>query len=141
MLASLSGTIIVVNALYLVLRLADLVISGKTLLMFTSGVYSVMFWIEIAAFAAPIVMFASPRRRARFSTMFQASILLVLSGALYRFDTYLVAYNPGPNWTYFPNLPELIITLGAIAFEIALYVYIVKRFPILAGVPAARSAQ
>ena len=140
MLTSLSGTIIVVNALYLVLRLADLVISGKTLLMFTSGLYSVMFWIEIAAFAAPIVMFANPRRRAKFGTMFQASILLVLAGALYRFDTYLVAYNPGPNWTYFPNLPELIITLGAIALEIALYVYIVKRFPILAGVPAARSA-
>jgi len=140
MLTSLAGTIMVVNAIYLVLRLADLVISGKTLMMFTSGIYSVMFWIEIAVFAAPIVMFANRRRREKFGTMFRASILLVLAGALYRFDTYLVAYNPGPNWTYFPNLPELLITLGVIALEIALYIFIVKRFPILAGVPAARSA-
>ena len=140
MLTSLAGTIMVVNAIYLVLRLADLVISGKTLMMFTSGIYSVMFWLEIAVFAAPIVMFADRRRREQFGTMFRASILLVLAGALYRFDTYLVAYNPGPNWTYFPNLPELLITLGVIALEIALYIFIVKRFPILAGVPAARSA-
>jgi Ni/Fe-hydrogenase subunit HybB-like protein len=141
MLTSLSGAMIVVNALYLAIRLIDIVISGKTMLMFNQGIYSLMFWLEIILFAAPIVMFANPQRRARFSTMFQASILLVLSGALYRFDAYLVAYDPGPNWSYFPNLPELLITLGAIALEIAVYVYIVKRFPILAGVPAARSAQ
>jgi len=141
MLTSLSGAVIVVNALYLAIRLLDIVISGKTLLMFNQGIYSLMFWLEIILFAAPIVMFANPQRRARFSTMFQASILLVLAGALYRFDSYLVAYNPGANWTYFPNLPELLITLGAIALEIAVYIYIVKRFPILAGVPAARSAR
>jgi Ni/Fe-hydrogenase subunit HybB-like protein len=141
MLMSLSGAMIVVNAIYLVVRLGDIVISGKTLLMFNQGVYSLMFWIEIALFAAPIVMFANRQRRARFSTMFQAAILLVLAGALYRFDSYLVAYNPGANWAYFPNVPELLITLGAIALEIATYIYIVKRFPILAGVPAARSAQ
>jgi Ni/Fe-hydrogenase subunit HybB-like protein len=140
MLTSLSGAVIVVNALYLAIRLLDIVISGKTLLMFNQGIYSLMFWLEIILFAAPIVMLANRERRARFSTMFQASILLVLAGALYRFDAYLVAYNPGANWTYFPNLPELLITLGAIALEIAVYVYIVKRFPILAGVPAAKSA-
>jgi len=141
MLTSLSGVVIVVNALYLAIRLLDVVISGKTLLMFNQGIYSLMFWLEIILFAAPIVMFANPQRRARFSTMFQASILLVLAGALYRFDAYIVAYNPGAHWNYFPNLPELLITLGAIALEIAVYIYIVKRFPILAGVPAARSAR
>lgn len=141
MLTSLAGAMILVNALYLAIRLIDIVISGKTLLMFTSGVFSLMFWLEIVLFAAPIVLFANPARRARFSTMFQASILLVLAGALYRFNSYLVAYNPGANWTYFPNLPELLITLGAIALEIAVYIYIVKRFPILAGVPAAKSAR
>jgi Ni/Fe-hydrogenase subunit HybB-like protein len=141
MLTSLSGAVIVVNALYLAIRLLDIVISGKSLLMFNQGVLSLMFWIEIAVFAAPIALLANRERRGRFSTMFQASILLVLAGALYRFDSYLVAYNPGANWTYFPNLPELLITLGAIALEIAVYIYIVKRFPILAGVPAARSAR
>jgi Ni/Fe-hydrogenase subunit HybB-like protein len=65
----------------------------------------------------------------------------MLAGAVYRFDAYLTAYNPGPNWSYFPNLPELLITFGVIALEIALYIYIVKKFPILAGVPAKESAQ
>jgi Ni/Fe-hydrogenase subunit HybB-like protein len=64
----------------------------------------------------------------------------MLAGSMYRFDTYIVAYNPGPNWNYFPSLPELLITLGVIGFEIALYVFIVKRYPILAGQRPTESA-
>jgi Ni/Fe-hydrogenase subunit HybB-like protein len=64
----------------------------------------------------------------------------MLAGAMYRFDAYIVAYNPGPNWNYFPNLPEFLITLGVVALEIALYIFIVKRYPILGGVRAAEAA-
>jgi Ni/Fe-hydrogenase subunit HybB-like protein len=69
------------------------------------------------------------------------SILLMLAGAVYRFDAYITAYNPGPNWNYFPNLPELLITLGVIALEIALYIFIVKKYPILGGASAVEAAK
>ena len=36
---------------------------------------------------------------------------------------------------------ELLITLGVVAFEIMLYIIIVKRYPIIAGVRAAESAE
>jgi Ni/Fe-hydrogenase subunit HybB-like protein len=47
-----------------------------------------------------------------------------------------VAYNPGENWSYFPTVLELLITLGVVAFEVFLYIVIVKRYPILGGVRA-----
>ncbi len=138
MLKSLAGVMIIVNVLYLALRFGDIILSGKTGMMFTSGFYSVVFWIEIALFVAPIVMFTRSRS---FQTLLTGSILLMLAGAMYRFDAYLTAFNPGPNWNYFPNLPELLITLGVIALEIALYIFIVKKYPILGGASAVEAAK
>ncbi len=132
---------VVVLGLFLLLRFADIFVSGKAGLMFTSGMLSVMFWIEIALFAIPMVMLMRAKDRANFGTIFKASILIMLAGALYRFDTYIVAFNPGENWSYFPTTLELLITFGAIALEIFLYIFIVKRYPILSDTKAAGTAQ
>ena len=44
-------------------------------------------------------------------------MVVALAGAVYRFDTYLVAFNPGPGWHYFPSVPEMFISFGLIAIE------------------------
>ena len=59
--------------------------------------------------------------------------LVLLAGTMYRFDAYIVASNPGPGWTYFPTLPEILITVGLVALEVLVYILLVKRFPILSG--------
>jgi Ni/Fe-hydrogenase subunit HybB-like protein len=140
MLVSLSKAMVFVLGLFLLLRFADIIVSGKTMLMFTSGMLSVMFWIEIALFAVPMVMLMKAKELLTFTTIFRASVLIMLAGGLYRFDTYLTAFNPGENWSYFPTTLELLITLGVIAFEVFLYVFIVKRYPILSGTRAAQAA-
>ncbi len=140
MLISLSGAMVVVLGLYLLLRFADIIISGKFGLMFTSGFLSFMFWLEIALFAIPMVMLMRAKDRANFGTIFKASMLIMLAGALYRFDAYIVAFNPGRNWSYFPTTLEILITLGTVAFEVFLYIVIVKRYPILSGTRAAQAA-
>ena len=65
--------------------------------------------------------------------MFRAAVLIAVAGTLYRFDAYLVAFNPGPGWSYFPTVPEIAITIGLVALEILVYILLVKRFPILGG--------
>ena len=59
-----------------------------------------------------------------------------LGGALFRFDTYLVAFNPGPGWHYFPSVQEIFVTLGLVALEIAIYIALVRQFPLLGALPA-----
>ena len=47
--------------------------------------------------------------------------------------TIVVAFTPGANWSYFPSVPEIVITVGLVAFEVLAYIVIVRTFPILAA--------
>jgi len=138
MLMSMSKAMAVVLGLFVIIRFADIIISGKTGLMFGANLMSAMFWIEMLLFIVPMIALL---RAKEFACVLNASILMMLGGALYRFDAYIVAYDPGANWSYFPSLAELLITLGVVALEIFLYIVIVKRYPILSGAHAAGSAQ
>ena len=140
MLTSLSGAMVFVVSAYLILRFADLVISGKLALMFSSGWLSIVFWAEIALFAIPVFLLASKERRSHFPVMLKAAMLLMLAGAFYRFNAYITAYRPAPGQHYFPSFLEIFITLGVIALEISMYYFIVKRYPILGGAAAEKSA-
>lgn len=133
MLASLSGVTSGILFLFVAVRFVDLFLRGRGPLLLNEGYYSVMFWLETILFLAPAIMLAGSRGRARIGTMFRASVMIAVAGSLYRFDSYLVAFNPGPGWSYFPSVPETVITLGLVAMEIMVFIMLVKSFPILSG--------
>jgi Ni/Fe-hydrogenase subunit HybB-like protein len=125
------GTVVAYFSLgYVVLRLADVFYRGA--FAGASGGFIALFALELALFVVPAVVMLTDLRK-NPGVLFGSAFALILGGALYRFDTYLVAYNAGANWTYFPSVTELMITFGLVATEIAVYVFIVKKFPILAG--------
>jgi Ni/Fe-hydrogenase subunit HybB-like protein len=131
MLARLGKAMIPAISLYLALRLIDLAIRGQIGALFALDLYSVMSLLEMALFAAAIVLLSSEARRRRLGTLFRAAMLLILAGGLYRFDTYLVAFRPGAYWSYFPSVTEMLITVGLVSGEVMIYVLIVKLFPII----------
>lgn len=112
--------------LFVVARVIDLIVRGNIGLALRLDFFSTFFWIENLLFVLPLLMGTK--------NLFRSALVLVLAGALYRFDTFLVAFDPGPGWHYFPSVQELLISIGLVAIEIALYVVIVKRFPIMSGV-------
>jgi Ni/Fe-hydrogenase subunit HybB-like protein len=85
-------------------------------------------------FAAPAFLLFQERARRSLALQFQGALLLLAAGALYRIDAYLVAFQPGPGFAYFPSVGELAITLGLVATETVAYLVVVRRFPILGGV-------
>ena len=127
--------------LFLAIRLVDLVLRGRLGQMVSLDIYALMFWVETLCLLLPAVMLMNRQRRQNLGYLFRAAIMLILAGTLYRFDTYLVAFMPGEQFSYFPTVPELFITFGLIAIEILLYVALVRRFPILAGRPATAEAE
>jgi Ni/Fe-hydrogenase subunit HybB-like protein len=133
MLAGLAGAIVPVQLAFVVIRVVDLAWRGDLGLLFAGDLRSIMAWVEFVLFLAPVAMLISPVRRRDLSHLFRAALVMMFAGAVYRFDTYLVAFTPGPHWSYFPSVAEMLITVGLIAFEILAYVAIVKTFPILAG--------
>ena len=135
MLAGVGFAMLPLLGLYLGIRLIDLAVRGQFAALFAFDLYSVMSLIELALFAAAGVMLATDRLRRDAGNLFRAAMLLVLAGALYRFDVFLVAFQPGPNWSYFPSVTEILVTSGLVAGEIAGFIVLIKLFPIMAGEP------
>ena len=135
-LASMSGIMVVVLFLFLGLRIVDIALRGRLELVARLDFFSGMFLLETALFLAPALLLLSRERRRNPGIELISAILMMLAGALYRFDTFLVGFRPGPGWSYFPTIPEMAVTFGFVAFEVLAYLFIVKKFPILhAGPP------
>jgi Ni/Fe-hydrogenase subunit HybB-like protein len=138
MLAALAAAIVPLQVVFVALRLIDLAVQGRIGLLVAGDARSVLATIEFVLFLAPVVMLASSRRRRDLGHLFRAALVMIFAGALYRFDTYLVAFVPGAHWAYFPSVPELLITVGLVAGEVLAYIAIVRRFPILVKEQAVR---
>jgi Ni/Fe-hydrogenase subunit HybB-like protein len=134
MLAKLSKVALGVGAFWAIFRVAEVAWSGELGLI--AGPKGLWFVLEVALHLAAVVVLASAARRASAVWQARAGMLLVLAGTLYRVNSYLVAFQPGAHFSYFPALPEMAITIGFFAAEIAIYIWAVRRFPILAGHPA-----
>lgn len=137
MLAGLARATAPVLGGFVLLRIADLLWRGQIARAFAFNRYAAAFWAEGALCVAGLVMLLQRDRVRDLGHLFRAAMLIMLGGGLYRFNTYLVAYRPGDDVSYFPSVPEFTITLGLVAFEILAYVAIVKIFPILSGAPRA----
>jgi Ni/Fe-hydrogenase subunit HybB-like protein len=133
MLASLSRAIVVVLALWLAIRLLDLVLRGQVGAMFNAGYQSFWLWVELLLAAAPLAMLLVKSRLRDAGWLFGAALLAVVGGTLYRFNAYLTAFDPGVQYTYFPTVPEIVITVGMLALELTAFIWLVKTFPILSG--------
>jgi len=122
-----------------VFRVAEVAIAGK--LGYLASGYGIAFIGEVGLLVLGAAILLSESRRNQAVWQVRAAIILLVGAALHRVNTYLVAFNPGSNYSYFPAVPELLITFGVIAAEVAIYVAVVKTFPILQGrVPAKASS-
>lgn len=135
MLTSLAGVMVGVLTTLVGMRLVDLISRQRIGLAFTPDRYALFFWLEMAAFITPAILLAPRNRRRDPGIQFLSALMMMVAGTLYRFDVFLVGFNPGPQFSYFPSAFEILVTLGLIAVEVAAYLAIVKRFPILSGAP------
>jgi len=123
---------------WLVLRWADLFARDAVPLAFVGSTKVLMFWIENALFLAAALVFITPAGRASPRASLLAAVALLAGGSLYRLDAYLVGYEPVTNWSYFPSVPELMVSIGVISLEILLYLVFIKTLPVLHGDAAHR---
>ncbi len=123
---------------YLIVRVGGLVVRGAIREAFRFSPESLCFWVEMGSFIAPLILLATPASRHNAGKLFGAAVLLILGGFMLRINGFLVGYETGDGWHYFPSLPELTLTVGLISFEILAYIILVKFLPVLPAVkPAA----
>jgi Ni/Fe-hydrogenase subunit HybB-like protein len=129
----------VMSAAFLVVRFADLALRGVLPDVFELRPLTVMFWLETALFAAPVVLLLGPAG-ARPRRFFLAAMAMAFGGMLYRIDAYLVAYDTGAGWHYFPSMGELSVTIGLVAFEILAFIIAIRVLPVLPRMGRAQAA-
>jgi len=131
MLNPMARVMLGIMAFYLLVRFADLIARGVLRLAFQPDFIALTFWIENACFIAPFLLIRSVEARRNPARLFLAGIAVMLGGILLRLNGFLIAFDTGPGWTYFPSVPELLVTIGIFAAEVLGYIVITRRFPVL----------
>jgi len=134
LLGKLSVTMIPLMIVFFIIRFADLIWRSQLGHLFDDALLGWFFVVENLLLLIPVFMLASATNRSKPTTLFWAASSMILGGALYRFDTFLVAFNPGPGFHYFPSASEIMITVGIIAVEIMAYLIFIKKLPVLSVV-------
>lgn len=120
---------------YVAIRLVDLAWAGKLSLLLAFDGYALLFLVEMALFVGTSLALLNRGLVRRTVWLVRLAIGAVVAGALYRFSVFLIAYTPVTGQSYFPAVPEILVTAGLIAVEVMIYLALVKTFPILHGRP------
>lgn len=116
---------------YLVLKFGELVIANEVDLLFSSGIYSLLFWAEVLFGAAlPIGLFASKRVRASRAASLLGALLIMGGVILNRFDVTWFAMAPVGGQTYTPHWMEVALLVGVVAGLVTAYGLIARYFPV-----------
>ena len=135
-LSGLAALIPFVTVIWLSVVIGDLVYRGQVAAALKGDFYSGWFMAEflLVASGSLLLFFKKLRKSPRW--LFTSASLIVLGGALYRFNVYLIGFNPGQGWRYFPSFAEVMITVGIVALEVLGYKVFVALFPVLPNTSA-----
>jgi Ni/Fe-hydrogenase subunit HybB-like protein len=120
-----------VLSVFLVVRFGDLLIRGALRHAFSLNFTAFAFWVEIACFVAPLWIIGSEAARRMPARLFLSGVAIMLGGIFMRLNAFLIGYQTGDGFNYFPAFPELMVTVGMFALEVLGYIIITRRFPVL----------
>ena len=132
-LSELGGLLSMMCFFFLAVRFGDLAWRGQLGAAFRFDRMSLVFLIEIALILVPAVVLRDRFARETPRTLLNMSILACLGGMFYRFVPTTIAFHPAPGSSYFPSVPELLISVGYIALGICGFGVTVKYFAVLPG--------
>jgi Ni/Fe-hydrogenase subunit HybB-like protein len=119
---------------YLIVRFADLLVRGALGTIFEMNIEGFMFIIETALFIVPLALLSKSENRRQPAKLFAAACFLIMGGFILRINSFLIGYETGSGWHYFPSIPEIMVSVGMIAFEILAYIVLVRYLPVLSGI-------
>jgi Ni/Fe-hydrogenase subunit HybB-like protein len=133
LLRDLGRAAAVVLAIYLALKVYDLIARGATAYLTVPGFHSALYWIEMFfGVLVPILVLATRRGRENPRRLLASAWLIVGGVVLNRLNTALLGWwayaNGGP--VYVPSWGELTITVSLVTAGVAAFAFFVKFFPI-----------
>jgi Ni/Fe-hydrogenase subunit HybB-like protein len=141
LLEKLAGIIPIVLGTYLVIKFGQLAIAGNLKYLFTSGLMSILFWMEtLIGVVVPLVLFSFKKIRQNPSGLLTGAVILLFGMILNRFNvswfavkhTDPLSYLPTfmGNVNYVPSLPEVLLSVGIFSFGILAFGLAAKYLPV-----------
>lgn len=131
LLDKLAGAIPVLLGIYLLVKFAQLAIAGSLSYLFTSGLMSILFWMEIIIGSLiPLILFSFKRIRKSPKGLLTVAIILLTGMILNRFNVSWFGIHRLTNVSYIPSLPEISISLAIFSFGILGFGLAAKYLPL-----------
>ncbi len=130
-LGTLAKVTAVALAIYLVLKIQDILAYQLTPYLFIVNTESLLYWAEILlGVAVPIVLLVTPSIRASKRGLFLSALFVVSGFILNRLNISMTAIERYSGTTYFPSWSEIAVTLMVVAVGFAAFRLAVKHLPI-----------
>ena len=135
--AKLAKFIVIALAVYLVVRIQDLLLRGVLPEMTRLDYYSFAFYTELLiGYVIPLGLLLSERVRMSRKGLYVACLLVLAGFGANRMNTAITGLEQWPARTYFPSLIEVLIMLGIAAIGFSAFSIIVRCLPIFEAEPA-----
>jgi len=118
---------------FLAVQFGDLVWRRQLHTAFALDMMSLLFLFETVLILIPAVALRSRAVRETPRALLNMATLACLGGLTFRFVPTTIAFAPAPNAVYFPNVPELLMSIGYISLGITAFALAVKYFAVLPG--------
>jgi Ni/Fe-hydrogenase subunit HybB-like protein len=123
-LAHLARVLLAVLWVYGVARLFDMAHNGSLPLAFQATYEAALFQCEIMlGVAIPILLLASPARRARSNVLYTAAVLVVFGFVLNRLNVSITGFEAAQGGHYVPAWPEVFVTLMIVAMVFGAFAF------------------
>lgn len=121
----------VILALYLVLKIVDILWRDALPLLFAGGVAAIMWWVEMGlGVVLPLSLYLWPGFVEKRKGLFMASFCVVAGVVINRINVAMVGVDVERWGPYYPSWPELLITMGIIAMGLLAYDWLADELPI-----------
>lgn len=131
LLREIARVLVVVLAVYLVLRFEDLGVRNANAHLWTWQPETGFFWMEVLLGGfLPLGLLAMRRIRASSGGLFLSAVLVVLGFVTNRLNVSFTGLQASAAAPYFPKWPEIAVTLLLVAMGFALFALAVKYLPI-----------
>ncbi|MBZ5550821.1 MAG: Ni/Fe-hydrogenase cytochrome b subunit [Acidobacteriia bacterium] len=127
----LGRVLLVVLAVYGILRFEDLLHRGVLKLLFQPGYETYLFWLELVlALILPLILLTQKRIRTTAGGLYVIAVLVVLGFITNRLNVSITGLESSAGMRYIPKWTELAITAAIIAGGFALFGLATKYLPI-----------
>ena len=131
LVAKLGKAVVWVLTIYIIIKMTDIISTGKFNLIFNGSWESYVFITEIMiSVVIPIIIFSIPRTRHNVKAQWIGSFMVVFGMLFYRINVGGLTMLSVTGDTYTPSWMEISISLGVVSAAILVFLFAIEKFHI-----------